>query len=117
MSATVILLLGLVVVAFVLLRRGRGSGAPAELRLVARAGLTQKAGLALVETGGRRYLVGYGDGPPSLLAAVPAAAADAGAAPLVARVPDAAAPPKGVAGATRPAHGSFRAALRLARKD
>ncbi len=38
-----------------------------DLQVVARAGLTQRAGLALVSLAGRRILVGYGEGSPSLL--------------------------------------------------
>ncbi len=59
-------------------RRGPFATPPA-LRLVARAGLTQKAGLALVEVEGRRLLVGYGEGPPALLARL---GSEPGAAPI-----------------------------------
>ncbi|MFW6369000.1 MAG: flagellar biosynthetic protein FliO [Myxococcota bacterium] len=37
------------------------------LKVACRAGLTQKAGLALVTVSGRSLLVGYGEGAPALL--------------------------------------------------
>jgi flagellar biogenesis protein FliO len=48
-------------------RRGRPSVAP-QLSVVARAPLGGDAGLALVEAGGRRLLVGHGRGGVSLVA-------------------------------------------------
>jgi len=61
--------------------RARRSGAPADrerpfqlpprLSIAARAGLSARAGLALVDADGRRYLVAYGDGFAQLLSAVP----------------------------------------------
>ncbi|MFB1481295.1 flagellar biosynthetic protein FliO [Corallococcus sp. RDP092CA] len=49
-----------------LLRKGGSSGSGdaatlEPLRIVARTGLSQRCGLALVEADGRRYLVAYGD--------------------------------------------------------
>jgi flagellar protein FliO/FliZ len=70
-TALLALVTGAALLGFAWVRRRRGAfGAPPALRLISRAGLTQKAGLALVEVEGRRLLVGYGDGPPSLLATV-----------------------------------------------
>ena len=68
MTGLLVLCAASVASALAWLRHRRGPFAtPPTLRLVARAGLTQKAGLALVEVEGRRLLVGYGDGPPALL--------------------------------------------------
>lgn len=73
-----LLVLALLVLAAVglLFGRRRLVAEPA-LRVVARAGLTQRAGLALVEVEGRRLLVGYGDGAPRVLAGADLAAPEA----------------------------------------
>jgi flagellar protein FliO/FliZ len=55
--------------------RASGAGAfqlPPRLRIAARAGLSARTGLALVDADGRRYLVAYGDGFAQLLNAMPA---------------------------------------------
>jgi len=49
-------------------RPPRPDAAPAPLALVSRAALSRDAGLALVEAGGRRLLVGYGERGVSLVA-------------------------------------------------
>jgi len=60
--------------------RARQSGArmgagpfqlPPRLSIAARAGLSARTGLALVDADGRRYLVAYGDGFAQLLNALP----------------------------------------------
>ena len=47
------------------LRRGLSSSE--EMTILARAGLTQRSGLALVSVSGRRLLIGYGEGAPVVL--------------------------------------------------
>jgi hypothetical protein len=64
-------LAGACALAFVVLRalsrRGAGSGAGPELKVVSRASLSPKNGVALLEADGRRYLVAFGDGFTTLL--------------------------------------------------
>ena len=53
--------------AALLLLRRRAKTHPAPLHVSARVGLSQRAGLAIVELDGARLLIGYGDGAPRLL--------------------------------------------------
>ncbi|HVE84732.1 MAG TPA: flagellar biosynthetic protein FliO [Myxococcales bacterium] len=55
-------------------RRGGATGRfqlPPRLSVAARAGLSARCGVALVEADGRRFLVAYGDGFAQLLNALP----------------------------------------------
>lgn len=71
-------LLGLVAIAGLTLwtvRSRRNAGRPAlgpRLQVSARAGLSQRCGVALVEADERRYLVAYGDGFAQVLDGLPA---------------------------------------------
>lgn len=65
--------------AIVARRRAAPAAAPL-LAIVSRAALARDAGIALVEVGGRRLVVGYGSAGVQLLADAPAAPAD-GSAP------------------------------------
>ncbi len=72
------LLIAALAVAVLLLRRGGGRwnaallgrtrGADAALQVLARAGLDARSSVALVEAGGRRWLLGVGPQGPTLLA-------------------------------------------------
>ncbi len=64
--------------ALVARRRATPAAAPI-LAVVSRASLARDAGVALVEIGGRRLLVGYGSAGVHLLADAPAAPAEGGA--------------------------------------
>lgn len=59
--------------------RGRRSG-PVPVTVVTRQALTQRAAVALVDVGERRYLLGVADGGVSLLDSMPRPAADFAAA-------------------------------------
>ena len=67
--------------ALVLLRRlGRARAETAGMRVVGRLTLEPRRSIYLVEVGGRRMLVGIGDGPMTMLGEVGAPASDAAAA-------------------------------------
>lgn len=74
-------LIGLTVacaVALVALKRlGRARAETAGMRVVGRLTLEPRRSIYLVEVGGRRMLVGVGDGPMTMLGEVDAAATDA----------------------------------------
>lgn len=53
-------LLALAALVFLVRRRSRGGPAPAPVAVLARAPLGPGLGVALLETGGRRLLVGWG---------------------------------------------------------
>ena len=81
MSLGVVCVLAYVCLRF-LSRRG-GGRANGPVRIVARCPLEPRRSLYLVETAGRRFLIGVGDGPMSMLAEIDAApVADALAAPV-----------------------------------
>jgi flagellar protein FliO/FliZ len=65
--------------AAVIARRRAAPAAAPLLAIVSRAALARDAGIALVEVGGRRLLVGYGSTGVQLLADAPASAANGGA--------------------------------------
>lgn len=63
---------GLAYVALRLLaKRGLTSSAPSPLKVVARASLSPKNGVAILEADGRRYVVAFGDGFTTVISGEP----------------------------------------------
>jgi len=76
-------LAGACALAFVVLRvlarrSGAASAGPGPLKVVSRASLSQKSGVALLEADGRRLVVAFGDGFVTLLSSAPAPVATDG---------------------------------------
>jgi flagellar biosynthetic protein FliO len=71
-----VVLLGALCVAALLARRalGRRGATAGGMRVVGRLGIEPRRSLVLVEAGGRRFLVGVGEGPMTLLAELEAEA-------------------------------------------
>jgi len=69
--AALALACGLAFAALRTLARRSAASAAVELRVVARASLSPRNALAVVEADGRRYFIAYGDGYTQLLAASP----------------------------------------------
>jgi flagellar biosynthetic protein FliO len=65
---TVLLLSGLCVAALLARRALGGRAAVGDMRVVGRLAIEPRRSLVLVDVGGRRFLVGVGEGPMTLLA-------------------------------------------------